>query len=427
MRLLNVHTLELKEFVGEETEPAYAILSHTWQDDEVNFAEFASHKIRCGRGYDKIVSLCELACKRGLNFVWIDTCCVDKRSSAELSETINSIFRWYSQAAECYALLSDVTSSVDDDVERRDFEFERSRWFTRGWTLPELLAPRTVTFVDRFWKIIGYKLTPTGELCGRSISLNLSDQHSLNLNVKIEAITGIPRRFLEGESLSNASIDDKINWVHHRRTTRLEDMAYCLLGILGLSMDLRYGEGSRAFIRLRDEIIRWENDDLPETISSGIEAIEILRLPRRRAKRNAVPDTQRKYAVPSPETQEGIELQPTTGPSQAVMDLARISQAQTLSMAPTGSASTSSTTTKHKRRLSLPTCWIIIMLASLVVGGSLVVGLFYSIAKDQMGDGFTVAGFIIAVGTLALAVPITQHYPRCRCWKKVTNSILASV
>jgi hypothetical protein len=424
MRLLNVHTHNLIEFVDEETKPSYAILSHTWGGHEVNFADFDPQNIGNGEGYTKIVNLCVLAKERGLNFAWIDTCCVDKRSSAELSETINSIFRWYNQAAECYALLSDVASPVDGE-EHSDLQFELSRWFTRGWTLPELLAPRTVTFVDRSWKIIGYKVATQGYYG----ALDITTQQSLNLNEKIEAITGIPRRFLEGESLSNASIDEKINWVSHRRTARLEDMAYCLLGILGLSMDLRYGEGSRVFIRLRDEIIRWENDDLPDTISSGREAIEILRLPRRRVKHTGGPGTRRKYPLPSRETQEGIELQPMTRSSQAVMGLARANHAQPPSHSTTRSGSTSSIATKPKPkgRLSLPTCWIIIMLAGLVVGGGLAVGLFFSIAKGQMGDGFTVAGFIIAVGTLALAVPITQHYPRCKCWKKVTNSILASV
>jgi hypothetical protein len=189
-------------------------------------------------------------------------------------------------------------------------------------------------------------------------------------------------------------------------------------------MDLRYGEGTRAFVRLRDEIIRWENEDLPVPVSNGFEALEILRMPRHRGKQNRVPSTRSVYALPESETNGGIELQPMTRSSHAIMDRGRVSQAQASSLSPSDAGFTPITPTKAKRRFSLPTCWIIIILGGITIAGSFAVGLFYSIVKDQMGDGFTVAGWIIAVGTLAFAVPVTQHYPRCNCWKKTANSVL---
>ena len=432
MRLLNVHSFELSEFIGEEHTPRYAILSHTWSNEEVNYAEFDQRVSEHKEGWAKIVSFCQLAASRNIDYAWIDTCCVDKRSSAELSETINSIFRWYAQAAECYALLSDVTS-VGPQRNQWEHKFEQSRWFTRGWTLPELLAPKTVIFVDNCWQIIGYKAPPTETALVERVLDGSSIRYPLNLTERIEAITGIPRRFLEGESLSEASVDDRIDWARNRKTTRVEDMAYCLLGILGLSMDLRYGEGTRAFVRLRDEIIRWENEDLFVPVSSGFEALEILRLPRHRGKQVRVQSPPRSVEEMSARSirrkkgsEEGIEPQSMTRSSHIPTDQGGVSPAQASFQSQRDSGSTPVNPRKATIRFSLSKCWIIIILGSVIIAGSFAVGLFYSIAKDQMGAGFTVAGWIIAVGTLALAVPMTLHYPRCKCWKKTADSILGS-
>ena len=152
MRLLHTSTLELHEFYGEVI-PKYAILSHTWGEGEVSFQELQKAKLdessmlNESKGYRKIKDCCKLAASDGWQYIWIDTCCIDKTSSAELSEAINSMYRWYGEAQICYAYLADVDSAGQNDplTMRR---FERSRWFTRGWTLQELLAPDFLVFYD---------------------------------------------------------------------------------------------------------------------------------------------------------------------------------------------------------------------------------------------------------------------------------------
>lgn len=131
MRLLNVHTLKLESFFNNL--PPYAILSHCWEEEEVIFCDLAdSEAAKTKQGIDKINKTCEQSAKDGLDYCWIDTCCIDKSSSAELSEAINSMFAWYKNSNKCYAYLSDVEGPHD---------FHRSKWFTRAWTLQELLAP----------------------------------------------------------------------------------------------------------------------------------------------------------------------------------------------------------------------------------------------------------------------------------------------
>ncbi|KAE8163564.1 heterokaryon incompatibility protein-domain-containing protein [Aspergillus tamarii] len=243
MRLLNVHTLLLEEF-NESKAPPYAILSHTWGDDEVSFDDIqgTSDKYTKKTGYEKIHKTCNQAIYDDLEYAWIDTCCIDKSSSAELSESINSMFRWYEKAETCYAFLDDVP----------DISFRKSRWFTRGWTLQELLAPRNVTFFGYDWSFIG---TRTG------------------LIEEISKATGIDRMFLcdhdsghgDGEqfpslSIHKASIAARMSWASSRKTTRLEDMAYCLFGLFDVNMPLIYGEGQKAFLRLQEEIMKRYND-----------------------------------------------------------------------------------------------------------------------------------------------------------------------
>ncbi|KAL8831463.1 MAG: hypothetical protein Q9170_005278 [Blastenia crenularia] len=233
MRLLNTTTITLHEFHGHRT-PLYVILSHTWEQDEVSFQDIQAlhHGHLAGlAGYEKIISCCALAASEGWEYIWIDTCCIDKRSSAELTEAINSMFRWYKEAQLCYTYLSDVLTSSPDD-------FCYSRWFTRGWTLQELLAPGIVTFVNAFWEVLDTK---------RSLRKELS------------AVTGISAEHLI-DPLS-ASVATKMSWASQRETTRIEDIAYCLLGLFDVNMPLLYGEGEKAFMRLQHEIIRVSADE----------------------------------------------------------------------------------------------------------------------------------------------------------------------
>ncbi|RYP53506.1 hypothetical protein DL768_001543 [Monosporascus sp. mg162] len=231
MRLLNCRTKKLEEFTGAAI-PRYAILSHAWEDDEVLFHDIARDNVeyKAKRGWLKIEKSCEQALRDGLDYVWADTICIDKSSSAELSEAINSMFKWYRNSAVCYAYLCDLP----------EFDLEQSRWFTRGWTLQEMIAPGELWFYDRNWAVQGSKST---------------------LFDKLQEITGVDTTALRGGDLRFFSVARKMSWASKRQTTREEDIAYCLLGIFDISMPLLYGEGSRAFIRLQEEIIKEYDDE----------------------------------------------------------------------------------------------------------------------------------------------------------------------
>ncbi|KAH7419451.1 heterokaryon incompatibility protein-domain-containing protein, partial [Cadophora sp. MPI-SDFR-AT-0126] len=237
MRLLDTSTLALHSFVGDDT-PPYAILSHTWGAEEVSFQDMLSlqNPVNQTAGYHKIEQCCAQALKDGHEYAWVDTCCIDKTNSAELSEAINSMFRWYQVADECYAHLEDIEPGSDLSL------LGESRWFTRGWTLQELIAPSSVIFFDRLWLKIGDKFT---------------------LSEIIESQTGIPFDILLAyESVfMDYSIAQVMSWASKRCTTRGEDRAYSLLGLFQVSMPMLYGEGSvQAFRRLQLEIIKTSID-----------------------------------------------------------------------------------------------------------------------------------------------------------------------
>ena len=236
MRLLNTESLLFEEFFGTQV-PKYAILSHRWGDDEVTLQDFRKGRKRNGQGHAKIMQCCALAKGRGFQWVWIDTCCIDKKSSAELSEAINSMYRWYDNAGECYAYLSDVKWSPHS-LEQSRISFAQSLWFTRGWTLQELLAPSFVIFFDREWRDFGTKST---------------------LATEISTVTGIKHDDLY--SRVDVCIATKMSWVSRRVTSRIEDMAYCMLGLFDVNMPLLYGEGEKAFVRLQLEIIKKSDDE----------------------------------------------------------------------------------------------------------------------------------------------------------------------
>ncbi|EQB59054.1 HET domain-containing protein [Colletotrichum gloeosporioides Cg-14] len=236
MRLLHTTTLDLNEFIGDV--PPYAILSHTWENDEVSLQDLSTTAGRSKKGFKKIEACCAQARRDGCDWAWLDTCCIDKTSSAELSEAINSMFRWYRQARICYVYLSDLPSQYPGDVDRR--QFHNVKWFTRGWTLQELIAPRAIEFYDQNWEEVGTKV---------SLLDLLHDK------------TGIRRDILDGTTTHTViPTGERMSWASNRKTTRQEDLAYCLLGIFGIHMPLLYGEGSQAFIRLQQEILRTSED-----------------------------------------------------------------------------------------------------------------------------------------------------------------------
>ncbi|KAH8602820.1 heterokaryon incompatibility protein-domain-containing protein [Bisporella sp. PMI_857] len=236
MRLLHAETKKLFEFFDKQI-PKYAILSHTWGVEEVTFQEMQAFPRLCETkaGWLKIINCCRLALTQGLQYVWVDTCCIDKSSSSELSEAINSMFNYYRTAQICCVYLADVHTNAISQRDSFDAEFSGSRWFTRGWTLQELLAPRSVWFYNSRWQ--------------RRI---------------VSKVTGIRREFLIGinsqRHFAKASIAEKMSWAASRQTIRTEDMAYCLFGIFGVNMPLLYGEGERAFSRLQSEIIKTSGD-----------------------------------------------------------------------------------------------------------------------------------------------------------------------
>ncbi|KAL1890040.1 hypothetical protein Sste5346_008475 [Sporothrix stenoceras] len=260
MRLLHAASLKFKDFPDAATIPPYAILSHTWEDkQEVTLQDMSSPYLtdKTQKGYTKITETCTLALQRGLEWAWIDTCCIDKTNNTELTESINSMFKWYQCAAVCFVHLVDLDAAApvpvssdneDDDHtadghEHRDYVYENIRrcaWFKRGWTLQELLAPHTVELYDTRWKPIGSKI---------------------DLAPLLADITHIPVPAILGEErLSGYSTAQRMAWASQRVTTKVEDSAYCLLGLFDVSMPLIYGEGRHAFQRLQEEIIKRTTD-----------------------------------------------------------------------------------------------------------------------------------------------------------------------
>jgi uncharacterized protein YerC len=244
MRLLEYNSagqLSLtKIFIGDNI-PKYAILSHTWGVDteEVTYRDLIDGTGKSKAGYGKIRFCGERAKHDGLQYFWVDTCCIDKSNSVELQEAINSMFCWYQNATKCYVYLLDLSTKKRKESDQFcehtwESAFQASRWFTRGWTLQELLAPGLVEFFSQEGKQLGDKRT---------------------LKRQVHEITGIAVSALQGAPLSRFGVDERLSWAENRKTMREEDGAYSLLGIFNVSMPLIYGEGrEKALKRLLEEI-----------------------------------------------------------------------------------------------------------------------------------------------------------------------------
>ena len=258
MWLINARTLRLVHIDDETRTPPYAILSHTWlpEGSEVSFRDMTqlggarlSLRLRRKPGWSKVANTCRLALSYKCEYAWIDTCCIDTSSSAELQEAINSMFRWYERAEVCFVHLADV--QADDDHDRVGSAFRTCRWFKRGWTLQELLAPATLVFYDKAWSVI-------------------ADKDDVFMRRLITEITGIDDYYIcrsnrklfssSHQWLSRASVAERMSWAAGRETTRTEDLAYCLLGIFDINMPMLYGEGMKAFQRLQEEIMKVDDD-----------------------------------------------------------------------------------------------------------------------------------------------------------------------
>jgi hypothetical protein len=247
MRLLQISPdggFRLTEDLAENEKLQYAILSHTWGEDgdEVTFDDLTKGNGENKMGYAKISFCAQQALSDGIHYIWVDTCCIKKSNNAitvELQHAINSMFKWYKRAAVCYVYLSDVPTQSDDACDQSNqypFEptFRKSRWFTRGWTLQELIAPASVKFFSKAWEYLGSKES---------------------LERQISEITKIPVEALRGSPLDGFSVVERISWSKIRHTKYEEDQVYSLFGIFGVHLPLIYGERKdHAFQRLHEEI-----------------------------------------------------------------------------------------------------------------------------------------------------------------------------
>ena len=306
MRLLNIKTCELEEFKeGPKLRDALdkcAIVSHRWGNNELSFqkyekqmknSNYRDHQfdnpgdtppsskaesegfLKTARARLKAQQQEPTQPQNNLKYIWMDTCCINKEEEGELAEAIVLMFHWYSSAKVCYAYLPDVSAVKKEFQEPGKDEgtkgavkprigcFECSDWFTRGWTLQELLAPTKMYFFDRYWRFLGTKAT---------------------LSAQIQRVTGIEAQYLNGD-VSRACVAVKMSWLARRQTTKIEDMAYCMFGLFGINTFIRYGEREGAFLRLGQELIKqkpydesifaWKSPKIdtnidPETKSSGL-------------------------------------------------------------------------------------------------------------------------------------------------------------
>ncbi|KAK7437912.1 hypothetical protein VKT23_018347 [Stygiomarasmius scandens] len=237
LRLINTNTHRLVDFPEHRDKyPPYAILSHRWLGNEVTYQEYLQPRdeTRKKSGYRKILQACNQARLDGFEYIWIDTCCIDQKNKEEVAQNVKSMYAYYGNSDVCYAYLVDVTRAAR--ISNRRHLWKQSGWFKRGWTLQELVAPREVVFFDSYWIRIG-------------------DKESLK--DEIHDLTGIPSSVLEGSKpLVEIDIRERMSWCAGRRTTKPADVAYSLLGILGVQLEPDYNEDvASAFRRLQTALI----------------------------------------------------------------------------------------------------------------------------------------------------------------------------
>ncbi|KAG2052173.1 hypothetical protein BDR06DRAFT_888562, partial [Suillus hirtellus] len=245
----------IRERVKKELK--YAILSHRWlpgkQEPLYHQMSKEPKEIPDDHepGWKKLQSFCRTAKDvHDCEFAWSDTCCIDKTSSSELDESIRSMFRWYRNAHVCIALLSETADLAALQLQEKGESGEKAvdTWFERGWTLQELLAPSQIKFYGENWKPL--------------IQGSTNDRGSKVIMEKIETLTDINMKDLKSFTPGIDRVPEKMLWASRRRTTRMEDIAYCLIGIFDISLMITYGEGKRAFFRLMEEIVkrydRWD-------------------------------------------------------------------------------------------------------------------------------------------------------------------------
>ncbi|KIV86704.1 hypothetical protein PV11_02302 [Exophiala sideris] len=244
MRLLHTTNISQHKFSDGDI-PKYAILSHRWvENEEISLNDFKEGPLRDKSGWAKIQQSCKFAKSLNHDWIWIDTCCIDKSNSEELSEAIKSMYHWYRNAECCLTYLCDVSKDSDPSrIFKVKGSSKDSEWFRRGWTLQELLAPRQLRFYDMEWNYLGTRSQLVNEL---------------------QTVTGIDIKYLQGgTTFRNACIATRMSWMANRTTKRKEDMAYSMLGIFNLTMPIVYGEDERehAFERLQELLLGKHYDD----------------------------------------------------------------------------------------------------------------------------------------------------------------------
>ncbi|KAK4499335.1 hypothetical protein PRZ48_009848 [Zasmidium cellare] len=289
-RLLNTTTLTFEappdlasqaKSLEKDSERPYAILSHRWavnSDHEIRFEEIGTGYARYKPGFSKVEGAARKAREYGFDWIWIDTCCIDKRNNNELAEAINSMFRWYRDAACCFAYLQDVGPGSNKTL-------CDSEWFTRGWTLQELIAPKAMEFFDCEWTHLGSKTQLASDISQRTgihIDVLLDSKNSEDSKNSKDCNDSMDHEKPMNRKIDNYSIAQKMTWIAGRQTSKDEDMAYCLLGIFDINMAPIYGEQKKALIRLQEELIRtsddhtifaWSMDPSAETKLSGLLAL----------------------------------------------------------------------------------------------------------------------------------------------------------
>ena len=216
----------------------FAIFSHRWGDDEPQFSDMLDRRLakKPTIGYQKLLKFCERATGYDCCYAWSDTCCINKESSVELDEAIRSMYRWYSIATVCIVHLAQSLTVHD---------FGSEPWFTRGWTLQELLAPQVIKFYGKDWEPICREMNTSDRAGDKAIKEVWS---------AIEAVTGIPHDDLWHFVPSCDRVAEKMKWASPRKTTKIEDAAYSLLGLFNVSLSIAYGEADRAWYRLMSVI-----------------------------------------------------------------------------------------------------------------------------------------------------------------------------
>ncbi|KAL0945654.1 hypothetical protein HGRIS_014808 [Hohenbuehelia grisea] len=236
-----------------ESHTKYAILSHRWEKDELDYTKakalpqnFLQRRFK-SQGREKIRKFCEQASQYSCDYVWFDTGCIDKSSSSELEESIRSMFNWYRNSEICIVYLAGTKSMLDPH--------KKDDWFKRGWTLQELLAPPRMKFFNSDW-------TPTTSSQYDIDRTTTLTRRVPEFSVRLSAASGIyPVERLHNYVPGVEQAREVLHWASARQTTRPEDMAYCLIGLLNLELSVAYGEGyPTAFYRLQVEVMRRTED-----------------------------------------------------------------------------------------------------------------------------------------------------------------------